>query len=254
MPKFRVGDRVRVLSQEEVIKKYLEDGTLNIDQAERARGRHDDHVRLQARNLGPELERPREPDPLCLVARQGRCQVALPGVRSVLRTEQLGAFYTGLELADEISADLERSYPMLRLLQGDVGSGKTVVAALAIQLVVAAGSQAVLMVPTEILAEQHAATLADWFEPQAIGVTQLTGMQSAAEKRSALAAMAEGSARIIVGTHALLEETVQFADLGLAEFGRKEIRLAEHEMQAVVAQGLSGWVWTAAGVRSQVAA
>ena len=115
----------------------------------------------------------------------------------------------------EVCDDLALATPMHRLLQGDVGSGKTVVAALAMQLAVTAGCQAVLMVPTEILAEQHAATLARWFEPLDQSVTLLTGMQSAAERRVALAAIADGSARIIVGTHALFQDAVSFERVGL---------------------------------------
>jgi ATP-dependent DNA helicase RecG len=117
--------------------------------------------------------------------------------------------------AREVVADLGRARPMHRLLQGDVGSGKTVVAALAMYLAAAAGCQAALMVPTEILAEQHAATLAAWFAPLGLPVRILTGSQAAAPRRQALQAIASGEARIIVGTHALFQEAVSFNRLAL---------------------------------------
>jgi ATP-dependent DNA helicase RecG len=115
----------------------------------------------------------------------------------------------------EVVDDLARDRPMHRLLQGDVGSGKTVVAALAMYLVAAAGAQAALMVPTEILAEQHAQTLSAWFEPFGLAVTILTGSLSAAEKRNAHDQIRRGESRIIVGTHALFQEAVQFERLAL---------------------------------------
>ena len=115
----------------------------------------------------------------------------------------------------EVAADVARDRPMHRLLQGDVGSGKTVVAALAMYLAAAANFQAALMVPTEILAEQHAATLAAWFGPFDIAVATLTGSLTSAARRDTLAAIAAGHARIVVGTHALFQEAVRFDRLAL---------------------------------------
>ena len=115
----------------------------------------------------------------------------------------------------EIMADLARPAPMLRLLQGDVGSGKTVVAAAAMVRAVEAGTQAALMAPTEVLARQHAATLSRLLAPLGLEVALLTGKEPAARRRQALAALADGSAAVAVGTHALLEEGVAFRDLGL---------------------------------------
>jgi ATP-dependent DNA helicase RecG len=114
-----------------------------------------------------------------------------------------------------IRADLARAEPMLRLLQGDVGSGKTAVAAYALALVAGAGRQSALLAPTDLLARQHAATLADLLDDLGIPVTLLTGSLSAAGTRNALEAIADGRAAIVVGTHALLQERVSFADLGL---------------------------------------
>ena len=118
--------------------------------------------------------------------------------------------------AEEICADLAKPTPMNRLLQGDVGSGKTLVAAMAIWFAAQNGYQSALMAPTEILARQHAKGLADLLEPFGIEVALLTGGMKAAEKRRALAAIADGRAGLVVGTHAVITDKVQFANLGLA--------------------------------------
>lgn len=118
-------------------------------------------------------------------------------------------------VAEEIRADLEQPIPMLRLVQGDVGSGKTLVAALAMLQAVANNCQAALMAPTEILAEQHRRNLSSWFEPLGIRVVGLSGRQKAAEKRESLAQIASGEAQVVVGTHALIQDDVSFTALGL---------------------------------------
>lgn len=115
----------------------------------------------------------------------------------------------------EISHDLTQPHPMQRLLQGDVGSGKTVVAALAAAQAIDAGYQAAMMAPTEILAEQHARKLRDWLEPLGVSVAWLAGSLKTKEKRAALEAAALGTARLVVGTHAIIQDTVEFARLGL---------------------------------------
>ena len=115
----------------------------------------------------------------------------------------------------EIGADLAKPLPMQRLLQGDVGSGKTVVAALAACQAIDAGFQAAFMAPTEILAEQHYLKLCAWFAPLGVSVAWLTGSLSKAEKHAAQQ-RAAGAAQLIVGTHALIQESVDFARLGLA--------------------------------------
>lgn len=116
----------------------------------------------------------------------------------------------------EIAADLARPVPMHRLLQGDVGSGKTVVAALAAAVAMDAGWQCALMAPTEILAEQHFRKLVDWLAPLGIKVAWLTGSLKAKVKREQLAAVASGEAQLVVGTHAVIQDQVEFARLGLA--------------------------------------
>jgi ATP-dependent DNA helicase RecG len=130
------------------------------------------------------------------------------------------------EVGDTLLAEIAQPHPMHRLLQGEVGSGKTVVALRAMLAVVDAGGQAALLAPTEVLAQQHHRTIRDLLGPlaqagelggadQATRVALLTGSQGAAARRSNLLDAASGAAGIVVGTHALLEQHVQFADLGL---------------------------------------
>ncbi|KVA02797.1 ATP-dependent DNA helicase RecG [Burkholderia latens] len=118
-------------------------------------------------------------------------------------------------VVDEIAHDLTLPHPMQRLLQGDVGSGKTVVAALAATQAIDAGYQAALMAPTEILAEQHARKLRAWLEPLGVSVAWLAGSLKAKEKRAAVEAAALGTAQLVIGTHAIIQDTVEFARLGL---------------------------------------
>ncbi|MGV7210960.1 ATP-dependent DNA helicase RecG [Oxalobacteraceae bacterium A2-2] len=116
---------------------------------------------------------------------------------------------------DEIRADLRLPYPMQRLLQGDVGSGKTVVSALAAAQAIDSGYQAALMAPTEILADQHFRKIAAWMEPLGVKVAWLTGSLKKKDKLAATALVESGEARLVIGTHALIQDTVQFANLGL---------------------------------------
>ena len=116
----------------------------------------------------------------------------------------------------EIAGDMAGQSPMNRLLQGDVGSGKTLVAAAAVYMAAQNGYQSVLMAPTEILASQHAATLADMLEPLGISVALLTAGVKGAARQSVLDAIRTGAAQLVVGTHAVLGEGVEFARLGLA--------------------------------------
>lgn len=115
----------------------------------------------------------------------------------------------------EITQDLSRSHPMLRLVQGDVGAGKTLVAALAACQALEAGWQVALMAPTEILAEQHAVNFQRWFAPLGIRVGWLAGKQKGKARSQAEADIRSGHCQLVVGTHALFQEAVQFAGLGL---------------------------------------
>ncbi len=117
---------------------------------------------------------------------------------------------------EEIRADLARPYPMQRLLQGDVGSGKTVIAALAACQAIDAGRQAALMAPTELLAEQHYRKLSAWLEPLGVDIVWLAGSLKRKQKDEAAARVAAGAAQLVIGTHALIQDSVTFARLGLA--------------------------------------
>ena len=116
----------------------------------------------------------------------------------------------------QVREDLRKPRPMLRLVQGDVGSGKTVVAAMAALLAVADGRQAALMAPTELLAEQHCHNLRGWLEPLGVRVCWLAGKVTGKARAKALAEVAAGTAHVVVGTHALMQEGVEFQDLALA--------------------------------------
>ncbi len=116
---------------------------------------------------------------------------------------------------DEVVADLGSSVPMNRLLQGDVGSGKTVVAAMAALVAAAAGCQTAVMAPTELLAEQHLASFERWLAPLGVEVAALIGAQPARTRAATLAAVADGRAAVVVGTHALFQESVEFRQLAL---------------------------------------
>src|SRR5207302_5890166 len=117
---------------------------------------------------------------------------------------------------DEIQRDMAAPHPMHRLLQGDVGSGKTIVAALAVLTAVEAGYQAAVMAPTEILAEQHFFTLRQLLEPLGVPVTLLTSSLKPRERAARRAGIAAGEGACVVGTHALVQEGVEFRRLGLA--------------------------------------
>ena len=119
-------------------------------------------------------------------------------------------------VVNEITQDIAKPVPMHRLLQGDVGAGKTVVAALAAAVCMDAGWQCALMAPTEILATQHFAKLVGWLHPLGITVAWLTGSQKAKERRDMLALISSGQAELVVGTHALIQDKVQFKALALA--------------------------------------
>lgn len=118
-------------------------------------------------------------------------------------------------VVNDILQDLAQPDPMLRLVQGDVGSGKTLVAALSALPVIAAGAQVALMAPTELLAEQHAATFRRWFEPLGIQVAWLGGKSKGKARDNELAAIQSGQAQLVIGTHALFQQQVQFARLAL---------------------------------------
>jgi ATP-dependent DNA helicase RecG len=155
-----------------------------------------------------------------------------------------GALPFGLTAAQErvvaeIGADLLRPHPMLRLLQGDVGSGKTVVAALAALQAVEAGYQAAIMAPTVLLSEQHLRTLRGWLAPLGIEPVWLAGRHKGRERAELLERIAAGAAPIAVGTHALFQEDVEFADLGLVIVDEQH-RFGVHQRMRLREKGARG--------------
>ena len=157
-------------------------------------------------------------------AQAARARLAAPSMRAVpqgLRDQLLAVLPFTLTAAQqrvvaEIARDMTRPQPMHRLLQGDVGSGKTVVAALAATAAMDAGWQCALMAPTEILAEQHFRKLVVWLQPLGITVAWLTGSRKGKGRSTMLAQVASGEAMLVVGTHAVIQQDVVFARLGLA--------------------------------------
>ncbi len=139
-------------------------------------------------------------------SRSGAIRAALPFALTAAQDQALS----------EIRADLAAPVRMLRLLQGDVGSGKTIVALLAMAEVVEAGRQAALMVPTEVLARQHFESLQKYAAPAGLKIALLTGRDTSAERTRTLAALASGEIDIIIAPHALFQDSVAFHDLGLA--------------------------------------
>ncbi len=142
-------------------------------------------------------------------------------------------------VGEEVSADLTKRLPMLRLVQGDVGSGKTVVAALAALQTVENGYQAAVMAPTEILAEQHFINFSQWMEPLGIKVAWLAGKVKGKQRVAQLAAIADGSAQIVIGTHALFQEEVRFYNLGLAVIDEQH-RFGVHQRLSLREKGRDG--------------
>jgi ATP-dependent DNA helicase RecG len=141
-------------------------------------------------------------------------------------------------VSKEVARDLARAHPMLRLVQGDVGSGKTVVAALAALAAIESGYQVALMAPTELLAEQHLRNFRAWLEPLGLEVEWLAGKVQGKARKSALA-RAAGGAHVLVGTHALMQEGVSFAKLGLVIVDEQH-RFGVHQRLALRDKGAEG--------------
>lgn len=142
-------------------------------------------------------------------------------------------------VSEEVASDLAQAFPMLRLVQGDVGSGKTVVAALAALQAVESGFQAAVMAPTEILAEQHFINFSNWLEPMGIKVGWLAGKLKGKQRKTQLEAIRSGEARVVVGTHALFQEEVVFSDLGLVVVDEQH-RFGVHQRLSLREKGRNG--------------
>ncbi len=181
-----------------------------------------------------------------LLARQERAQLRAPALvtrpgglhERLLAVLPFALTDAQRRVVEEVALDIARPIPMHRLLQGDVGSGKTVVAALAAAVAIDNGWQCALMAPTEILAEQHFRKLVSWLEPLGVKVAWLTGSLKAKAKRAQLESVASGEAQLIVGTHAVIQDQVSFAKLGLAlideqhRFGVAQRLQLRHKLQS----------------------
>ena len=161
-------------------------------------------------------------------------------------SEQVSGFIAGLpytltgaqqRVVDEMLCDLSQPHPMMRLIQGDVGSGKTVVAAIACLKAISCGVQAAIMAPTEILAEQHWRNFSDWFRPLGVEPAWLSGSQKVAARREALESIADGRAKLVVGTHALFQEGVDFSRLALVVIDEQH-RFGVHQRMALRDKGV----------------
>lgn len=143
---------------------------------------------------------------------------------------------------EEILIDVERPYPMMRLLQGDVGSGKTVIAALTLLCAIEHGYQAAFMCPTELLATQHYQSLMAWFNPLGIQVSYLSGCLKSSEKKKVLEEIANGKTQVVIGTHALFQEAVQFKSLVLSVIDEQH-RFGVHQRLALKEKGTQQQLW-----------
>lgn len=172
--------------------------------------------------------------------RAGHRTYALPQAEHLGRAllKSLGFRLTGAQrrVTTEVLEDLSRDVPMLRLVQGDVGSGKTVIAAFAAIRAAEHGAQTALMAPTEILAEQHYLNFVSWLDPLGIPVVLLTGSQSAAERKRSVAAIESGEALVAVGTHALFQGSVNFHRLALTVVDEQH-RFGVHQRMALKDKG-----------------
>ena len=218
MPEKILSDRDYPSLQQAIVQIH---NPVDLDSAEKSRARitFDEALLMQLLLL----ERRAELRALKAVARRAKSSGILTAFDASLPWQLTPG---QVQVSSEIESDLAAAYPMHRLLQGEVGSGKTVVALRAMLAVIDSGGQAALLAPTEVLAAQHLRTIEKLLGPLAQGgmlggseiaikVTLLTGSQSAAARKEALAMAASGSAGIVIGTHALLSESVTFNDLGL---------------------------------------
>ena len=144
-----------------------------------------------------------------------------------------------VRVAEELAADMAKTQPMLRLVQGDVGSGKTLVAARAALDTIAAGYQVAFMAPTELLAEQHHENLANWFESLGLSVAWLSGRTKGKRRQGVLDQLADGRAPIVVGTHALFQDDVHFHRLGLIIVDEQH-RFGVHQRLSLADKGADG--------------
>jgi ATP-dependent DNA helicase RecG (EC 3.6.1.-) len=219
--------------------RYLHHPPVDADQALLLEGKHPAQRRLALEELLAHhlsLQKIRRQ-----VQQQGAPQLRATGELSRPFLDQLPFSLTAAQLrvAREVARDLQKPLPMLRLVQGDVGSGKTVVAVLAALQAVENGLQAAVMAPTEILAEQHHLNFSNWLEPLGIRVAWLAGKVKGKAREAQLAAIRTGEAQITVGTHALFQEEVVFADLGVVVIDEQH-RFGVHQRLSLREKGRNG--------------
>lgn len=219
--------------------QYLHHPPVDADQSLLLEGKHPAQRRLAmeellAHHLSLQKARQR-------VQEQGAPALKASGELSRPFLQQLPFELTGAQLrvAREVARDLQQPLPMLRLVQGDVGSGKTVVAALAALQAVENGLQAAVMAPTEILAEQHHINFTQWLEPLGIKVAWLAGKVKGKAREAQLEAIRSGEAPVVVGTHALFQDEVIFADLGVVVIDEQH-RFGVHQRLSLKEKGRNG--------------
>ncbi|MDH3531294.1 MAG: ATP-dependent DNA helicase RecG [Gammaproteobacteria bacterium] len=217
---------------------YLHRPPADADVASMLEGRHPCQVRLAFEELLAHYLSLRDLRALA----QSEAAPALATGSAIVRTfiAKLPFELTGAQqrVVDELLADMAKPHPMMRLIQGDVGSGKTVVAAIACLNAIAGGVQAAVMAPTELLAEQHWRSFAAWFEPLDIECAWLSGSQRTVARRESRQAIADGRARLVVGTHALFQEGVNFHNLALVVIDEQH-RFGVHQRMALRDKGVS---------------
>ena len=231
--RFRLSDLTQAVG-------YLHHPPVGTDQLQLSESRHPAQRRLAFEELLAHQ--------ISLVRlRRQQQQHAAPGLNGGIGTQgqlidrflqQLPFALTGAQqrVWDEVSTDLAQPIPMLRLVQGDVGSGKTVVAALAALRAIEPGYQAAVMAPTEILAEQHMINFSNWLEPLGVKVDWLAGRLKGKKRSEALARIASGEAQVVVGTHALFQDEVVFHNLGVVVVDEQH-RFGVHQRLALREKG-----------------
>jgi ATP-dependent DNA helicase RecG len=218
---------------------YLHQPPPEVNLAEIAAGKHPCQLRLSFEELLAHYMSLRN---LRNLARKENAPALAKGDDAVARFIGSLAFkLTGAQhrVISEITSDLKSPHPMMRLIQGDVGSGKTVVAAAACLRAMACGVQAAIMAPTELLAEQHWQNFNGWFHDAGHELAWLSGSQRQSERRASLAAIESGTASLIIGTHALFQEGVSFRKLALVVIDEQH-RFGVHQRMALRDKGVSG--------------
>lgn len=219
-----------------VALNYLHNPPADVDLASIETGKHPCHVRLSFEELLAHYMSLRNLRHLALQESATALKDGSSLQRQFIDNLAFSLTASQTRVIGEISTDLALAHPMMRLIQGDVGSGKTVVAAAACAQAVAAGMQAAVMAPTELLAEQHWASFSAWFGELDVTLAWLSGSQKQAERRASLELIHSGRASIVIGTHALFQEGVEFANLSLVVIDEQH-RFGVHQRVALRNKG-----------------